>query len=42
MWVCRLRQYRKPSVHLERRDWLEIKGEGPAKRKLLTRPRYIA
>ena len=24
--------------HLERRDWLEVKGEGPAKRRLLTRP----
>ena len=27
--------------NLERRDWLEIKGEGPAKRKLLTRPRTL-
>ena len=27
--------------HLERRDWLEVKGEGPAKRRLLTRPHAL-
>ena len=27
--------------HLERRDWLEVKGEGPAKRRLLARPHAL-